>query len=179
MTTAYLAQWWPTVATAMICALASCAVGLTEILHGPELPNYRKAPLFVRLSMMAWSITLAFRSFDLVAGLVKGHPQEVGVTAVMAGITMLGYVYAVFWDTASKRLPARFWRHLERAVDLATCRPWWAGFRQARRNSNAAVQPGSPMPVLAPTKDAAVALGELQQLGFRVAAPGERQRFED
>lgn len=117
----YLAHWWPTLATAILCAFGSASVGLNEILHAPELPNYRRASLGVRLPMMAFSIALAFRSMDLFVGLWKHQPQLIGETAVLGGLTMVTYTLATLWDTASKRLPARVWRRLDRALWLASC----------------------------------------------------------
>lgn len=118
---AYLALHWPAVVIATLCALASASVGFSEILHSPDMPNYRQASWTVRMSMMAWSITLAGRAATITSGLAHGAPETFDWSAVLATTAMAIYHGALLWDTASKRLPARIWRRLDRLLYLASC----------------------------------------------------------
>ena len=112
---------WTTPLVATLCTVASCCLGLNEILHSPECPNYRRSPLWVRLSMFAWCVALFYRAADLWMGIYQGHPQYISPSAVPASVCMALCLYAMLMDTLTKRLPSRTWRRINRLLWLATC----------------------------------------------------------
>lgn len=117
----YILSYWPTFAVGLLCGLSSCSLGVMEILHGPDCPNYRFLPLWVRLPMMLWSISLAYRAFDLFAGLASHQPQMIGASAVLAGTWQTATLGVFLIETLRTRLSPKAQAWVARLEALARC----------------------------------------------------------
>lgn len=134
------------VITGSLLAVSAVALAIREVLLGPDTPNYPSAPMGVRLTMFAWMLAVAVRSADLLLGAANGTPQTIGGTAIAASVCMTAYTVAMAIHVLRLRLPASFYRRMNRALYLTHCRPKRVGH----------------------------ALGELSLEGIPVAAPGEK-----
>lgn len=136
---------WTTFATALICAIGSAAIGLNEILHGPDVPTFRQSPVPVRLAMQGWCFALAYRAADLAFSWWHGHPQPIGDSAVIAGLAMMACQLALLWDTLNKRLPARTWARINRILHLASCGRRGKSLAELALRGVAAIGPGETL----------------------------------
>lgn len=112
---------WTTFAVAALCVVSSATLWVNENLHGPDCPNYRYLPLWVRLPMMAWSISLAVRAFDLFGGIARGQPQFIGVSAVIVGVFQATCLSVFLAETFRGRLSSRAQLWIARIYELARC----------------------------------------------------------
>jgi hypothetical protein len=150
--------------------VASCCLGMKQILGGPNAVNYPSQRPATRAVSFLLSAMLMLRGSNLLLGVVYGDAEQLGATAVSGSGAMALFFGVRLWDTLHMRAPARFYRKFDRAMRALNCPPWFDPLTRARREAVLAVLPWArPTDVLA-TEEARAAVAELIMAGEVVDA---------
>ena len=104
-----------------ICVAWSAAIGLRQVLLGPNAVNFPSVSTPYRVMLFICSGALLARGVDLLIGALSNKPQEVSALGLVTNGLLAATAWLSLVETLHKRLPAATWRRIRRMIFVANC----------------------------------------------------------